>query len=90
MDDNDILPVIVQDGLKITPDDAIRILLSFIDEVRRKQVMLESRLGEMALEHNRLVTAVERLATIQGLEYSQDIKDWVFATKLRELKENPR
>lgn len=84
------LPVVAQDGLKITPEDAIRILLSFIDEVRCKQVVLEGRIKDVAIEHNRLVGCIEQLAKTQGLEYSQDIKQWVSSEKLNELKQNPR
>lgn len=34
--------------------------------------------------------ALEQLAAVGGLEYSNDIKDWVSKKKLQELKKNPR
>jgi len=33
---------------------------------------------------------IEKLAAISKLEWSQDMKDWVSAAKLAELKRNPR
>ena len=34
--------------------------------------------------------AIEQLGATLGLEYSNDIKDWVSKKKLQELKKNPR
>ena len=34
--------------------------------------------------------ALEQLGAVDGLEYSNDVKDWVSKKKLMELKKNPR
>ena len=51
-----------------------------IDEVKQQNLQMLGQFNK----------ALEQLAAIAGLEYSNDIKDWVSKKKLQELKKNPR
>jgi len=45
------------------------------------------QIGEQFAQFNKVI---EQLGAADGLEYSNDVKDWVSKKKLMELKKNPR
>lgn len=59
-----------------------------MDEETKKAIgESEQRTLKMFGQFNKVL---EQLGAASGLEYSNDIKDWVSKKKLRELKKNPR
>ena len=51
-----------------------------IEEIRQQNLQMLGQFNKV----------VEQLGATLGLEYSNDIKDWVSKKKLQELKKNPR
>ncbi len=51
-----------------------------IDELRQQNLQMFGQFNKV----------LEQLGAAIGLEYSNDIKDWVSKKKLQELKKNPR
>ena len=51
---------------------------------------LELVAQQLQQAQNETRVAVEQLARITGLEYSQDIRDWVAKDKLDALRKEPR
>ena len=47
-------------------------------------------LNQLAAEMKETRKVIEKLAAVHGLEWSQDLKDWVSKEKLDELRKNPR
>ncbi|KKL08831.1 hypothetical protein LCGC14_2571940 [marine sediment metagenome] len=57
------------------------------EEVKKAIDEAQQQVLKMFGQFNKVV---EQLAATLGLEYSNDIKDWVSKKKLQELKKNPR
>ena len=51
---------------------------------------LELVVQQLQQAQNETRVAVEQLARITGLEYSQDLRDWVAKDKLDALRKEPR
>ncbi len=51
-----------------------------IDELKQQNLQMFGQFNKV----------LEQLGAVGGLEYSNDIKDWVSKKKLQELKKNPR
>lgn len=47
-------------------------------------------LQQVQAQHQQTRNAMEKLAAISGLEYSNDIQDWVSKDKLDALRKAPR
>lgn len=52
--------------------------------------VLEMALQQVQAQHQQTRNAMEKLAAISGLEYSNDIQDWVKKDKLDALRKAPR
>lgn len=52
--------------------------------------VLEMALQQVQAQHQQTRNAMEKLAAISGLEYSNDIQDWVSKDKLDALRKAPR
>lgn len=68
----------------------IQIISVAIDEIKANLQSQNGKINRVIQAVNDTMGAVEKLAKIQGLDYSNDIKDWVSLEKLQELKDNPR
>ena len=51
---------------------------------------LKNSFNALAKVVNEQAQSIEKLARIQGLEYSQDLKDWVSKSKMDDLRRKPR
>lgn len=61
-----------------------------IEKLRASNVQLLAAVqGQQAMIQDTR-KCMEKLAKISGLEWSQDVKDWVSQSKLAELKAKPR
>ena len=61
-----------------------------IVELRASIANLIQALTRSQQEHQETRSIMEKLGRVAGLEYSQDVSDWVSKKKLTELKAHPR
>ena len=57
------------------------------EEIKKAIAEAQQQVLKMLGQFNKVL---EQLGAAIGLEYSNDIKDWVSKKKLQELKKNPR
>ena len=57
------------------------------EEVKKAIDDAKQQMLQMLGQFNKVI---EQLGAVSGLEYSNDIKNWVSKKKLEELKKNPR
>ena len=59
-------------------------------EQEQKFTGLANALNALAQQLQETRTVIEKLAKVSGLEYSQDVKEWVAKEKLDALRKEPR
>ena len=61
-----------------------------VEKLRQANIQLLAGIQGLQAMVKDTRTCMDKLAKISELEWSQDVKDWVSAAKLAELKRNPR
>ena len=52
--------------------------------------ILKRNIGDLTNQLNATRVALNKLGILQGLDWSNDLQDWVSIKKLKEFKNNPR